>query len=171
MEMKTMTILAFHRLRICMVTMGLVVGGEAYAACTPAPCVNAMVKWNVALANLHPSATHLQIRCDMAGASKQPWSERTTIVNRAYVGQLAGLAEIPAVHIANQANHSMNIYCSLWLSGPGGDRIAVAKSALQNITDSNWNEVATGSWSRLTPSSALEWLQEVTFPNVSANAP
>jgi hypothetical protein len=166
-----MTIRASHRLRICLATMGLVVGGEAYAICLPGPCVKVDVKWNVTLANLHPAATHLQIRCEIPGAVGQPWSDKTPIVNRGYTGLLAHQVDIPAVHIASQANHTMYMYCHLWLSGPGGDKMAAARSPLQNITDTNWNEVATGSWTRMTPSSAIEWTKEVPFPNTSANAP
>jgi hypothetical protein len=164
-----MTIRAFHRLRICIATAGLVVAGEAHAFCLN-PCVKVNLNWNVQLEKLHPLVSHLQIRCDVQGAANEPASQLTAVVNRGYVGLLSHQADVPALYIASQANHTVRATCYLWLF-KGGSAVGLKATVMnpnQNFTDSNWHYVADGSWNHRTPGGTIEWVQEVTFPNSSA---
>jgi hypothetical protein len=158
---------ALNRLRIGIAAMGLVVASEAHAQC--ADCVTVTVNSNVNVTNLHPKVTALQVQCDGTGVAVLGRSNKMQVVNRAFVGLATTTLSVSAAFIASRPGHSINVSCRLALSSLGGDQMAVARSGPpQNITDVNWNGVATGSWNSVTPGSTIQWDQLVTFPNAGA---
>jgi hypothetical protein len=158
---------AFHRLRICIATIGLVVASEAHAQC--ADCLTVTVNSNVNVTNLHPKVKWLQLICDGTGATSLGRSDKMPVVNRGFVGLATATLSVSAAFIASRAGHTIGVSCHLSLSSTiGDDKMAVATGGQpQNITDSNWNGVATGSWNS-TAGSQIQWDQIVTFPNASA---
>ncbi len=169
-----MTRSAFHRLKICVATIGLVAASESHAVCTPAPCVKLTMNANVHLANLHPLVTYFQVSCNVPG-SLQSRSAKIPIVNRGYVGVAPGEMEIPTTVLATQPNHTVRVQCNLVFFTTAGSELqwdlgnsVDHKSDLQSITTSNWAQVAAGSGTVPVAGKQMYWIHDVSFPTAAA---
>ena len=165
-----MTISARRRLRISIVTLGLVLAGAGGARAQDQGSVLLTLNPNVQLTKLHPLANGLVVRCRLTfphGAYIVTGSNPQPIVNRAFAGSVTVKADISLVHLNHTGNpdHTLSADCSLLLvkdlgASPVTSQLAAASAATPApITSDNWYVVATGS--------TITWVQTVTFPNTA----
>jgi hypothetical protein len=187
METPHMTITKSLRLRISLVTLGLVMAGALCADGVlaqetdpvdasfcyenapnfPSTCVPMTFNANVQLTQLHPAILTASLGCRVTpppGVNPNTLHENRgssmPVTGRAFSGLLTTTMRVPVSRLVNPANRTISITCRVLLTRSGG-QAAANPSATQpeSITASNWAVVAAGS--------IVSWTQTVTIPNAA----